>query len=332
MLNFNCSLDSINKYDKEGEMKIIVLGAGGFIGKNLVLKLLKQNYQVVAIDKYKINIDHPLLLKVTDAINEDFALENYIEEGDCLIYLLANSMPIHSNQDIYNDAKNNVMLAIKLFDKSIQAKIKKIIFASSGGTVYGPYQHLPLDEKHPTNPNSAYGIAKLTTEKYLDLMCNNAKITGISLRIANPFGPGQLPFRGQGVIATYLASFLCEKHIEIWGDGQAIRDYLYIDDVVDAFIKAIEYHGASDVFNIGSNEGHNLTEIVDILSEITHVYPHIEYKATSGVEVNANILDNTKAKTMLSWYPRYNFKDGIRAMYDTWDEESTSFKIDTNIK
>lgn len=311
-------------------MKIVVIGAGGFLGKNLIIKLLQHGYDVVAVDRAEVGIKHPKLTSFVTNVDESISVNKFVNEGDTIVYLLTSSVPINSNTDVYNDAKSNVLLAIRIFEKCIEAGAKKILFASSGGTVYGKPHYLPIDEKHSLNPNSAYAISKLAIEKYLLLLCSLNNIMGINLRISNPYGPGQRPFVGQGVIATFLASSLLNRTIEIWGAGDNIRDYIYIDDVSYAFIKAVEYNGQYNTFNIGSGEGHDLLEIISVIKKHTGKELEIKYMKESNIEIKSNILDNSLAKKELDWNPQVDLTHGIGMMLDNWNDELNLFIIKTD--
>lgn len=255
-------------------MRIVLIGGSGFIGKNLAVKLAGAGYEVLIYDRNKPNWSMIQEHKQISFIEGDFIKENnfscILQEGDLIIYLVSSSYANKSNCTIYEDAKDNILTGIQFLEACRTKKISKIIFASSGGAIYGKPKEIPIKESHDTFPLCAYGISKLTMEKYLDLFQNLYDIPYISLRLANPYGIGQIPFHGQGVIATFLASILLDKKIQVWGDGRAIRDYIYIDDLSEAFLKAVEYKGKYSIFNIGSGIGYSINDIIHIISNAVH--------------------------------------------------------------
>lgn len=312
-------------------MRIVLIGGSGFIGKNLALKLSDLNYDVLIYDRqepqfYNIDISNKIVYCKGDLSSQD-VLEDVLKEDDIVIHLISTSFPNNSNINIYLDAKSNILTGIMLIETCVKRKINKIIFASSGGAIYGPVQSIPIDEHHELNPISSYGIHKLVIEKYLDLAHKLYGINTISLRIANPYGPGQQPFKGQGFISTALASVILNKKVQVWGDGNAIRDYIYIEDVCEAFCKAIEYDGEYSVFNIGSGIGHSINEILENIKGIYNGEINIEYVNQTSAEVGKNILDCSRAAKILNWKSKIDFKYGIQMMFKTWDYRNEVFKF-----
>lgn len=312
-------------------MRVVIVGGAGFIGKNLSIQLVNQGYEVVIIDRPGNAFEKKALELGIKYIDGDYITGNGLKEGiqedDCVIHLVSTSVPNSSNQDIYIDAQDNILPAIRLLDICKQKKVRKVIFASSGGTVYGIPQFLPIDEFHVTNPTSAYGIHKLTVEKYLLLYKELFELNVCILRIANPYGPGQIPFRGQGVVATFLASVLLNKEIQVWGDGNSVRDYIYIDDLGKAFIKAIEYSGNEVVFNIGSGIGISVKEILEIIDCNINAAVNVKYIPAKIVDVKSNILKCEKASKILNWRVNTDIREGVQKMIESWDENQQQFIV-----
>ncbi len=166
-------------------------------------------------------------------------------------------------------------------------------------------------ETHPADPVCSYGIAKLAIEKYLGLYHYLYGIDYCILRVANPFGEGQRVVSSQGAVAVFLHRALKNELIEVWGDGSVVRDYVYIGDVVDAFLKAMDYTGSPRTFNIGSGRGYSLNELLEIIeSLIGHPVPRI-YKEARTLDVPVNVLDISSARECLNWQPRTLLKDGL---------------------
>ena len=191
---------------------------------------------------------------------------------------------------------------------------------SSGGTVYGLPESSYLAEDHPTNPISSYGITKLAIEKYLFLYERLHGLKSIALRLSNPYGPGQRLSGAQGAVAVFLGAALRGEAIKIWGAGEVVRDYVYVDDVVDAVLGTIEYAGESRVFNIGSGVGLDLIEVVEAIERAVKTTMTKEFLPARGFDVPRNVLDISLAKNELNWVPQVDFDSGVERMA-VWAKE-----------
>lgn len=300
-------------------MRIVLIGGSGFIGSNLLNMLIKEEHELIVYDILEPSIKSDKYLYIKGSINEEEKIQKLLKQKDCVIHLASTSVPKSSNNDIYLDASSNLLPTIKLLEICERKRVSKIIFASSGGSIYGLPRYLPIDEKHDENPNSSYGINKLAIEKYLRLISNRSGINVVILRISNPYGIGQKPFKGQGVISTFIASVLLGKTIEVWGNGDAIRDYLYIDDLIQAFRASITYNGKETVFNIGSGKGTNINEILNMIKKNIKKNINIKYIKESEVEVKTNILNCKKAEDILKWKANIPLECGILKMIKSWD-------------
>jgi UDP-glucose 4-epimerase len=187
-----------------------------------------------------------------------------------------------------------------------------VIFASSGGTVYGRPQSVPIDEQHPTNPVSAYGVGKLAIEKFLHLYDVLHGLSYRVLRMSNVYGEGQSPFRGQGAVAVFSYRALQGLPIEIWGDGTVIRDYVHVDDVSRAFLALMNHEGNSRIFNIGSGEGLSLNALLDKLEAVLATRIERRYLGSRKFDVPANVLNVALARDELHWQAEIPLDQGLR--------------------
>ena len=213
--------------------KYLITGGSGFIGTNLInyisqndpsSKIIAVSYSqpIYLVDKCKY-----ILCSVANF--EEY--EHYIDENTIVVHLAWSGFPNKKVYNIYDEMDNNIISSCKLFETAINHNCRSIVFLSSGGGIYGKPLTVPIQETHPTTPLSYYGIEKLTVENYLRLMTSQSSTEAVILRASNPYGRFQRPFAGQGVIATFLASALLDKPVEVWGDGSAVRDYYYVDDL-----------------------------------------------------------------------------------------------------
>ena len=191
-----------------------------------------------------------------------------------------------------------------------------MIFASSGGTVYGLPHTVPIDEDHPTNPITSYGVVKLAIEKYMDLFWRLHGLHYTVLRISNPYGPYQNPVGQQGAIAVFLHHLRTGQPITIWGDGRVVRDYIYVSDLVDALVLAAEVETRRKVLNVGSGHGTSLNELIALMGKETGERPEVDYLKGRALDVPANVLGISRVREELGWRPRTTLDEGIAR---TWN-------------
>jgi len=300
-------------------MRCAVFGGGGFIGSNLCEALLAHGHDVTVFDKGKSrNLDNlkqnGAILSIGDFFNPEDVRRSLVNQ-DVVFHLLATTVPQTSNDDSSYDVETNVIGTLKFLDLARKAQIKKIIFASSGGTVYGIPQEIPIKENHPTDPTSSYGITKLTIEKYLHLYWVLYGLDYCVLRIANAYGEKQRPTITQGVIAAFLERALQNKEVSVWGDGSVIRDYIFVTDISNALLKALSYSGAMKIFNISSGQGHSLIDVIHVIESITKRPLQVKYTNGRSFDVPISVLDISRAKNYLDWAPTISLFEGIARMY-----------------
>lgn len=289
---------------------VLVVGANGFIGKNICRHLKKLGYSIFAVDRAS-ESSHPHFENYHsfDVTTGDFT--SIIKDVDSVIYLVSTLLPQPSNQNIEIDVTENLIPIIRLLESiRITGTKIKVIFSSSGGTVYGDHDNL-IPESSALVPKCSYGILKVTVEHYLKLYHDLHGIPSVSLRLSNPYGPGQNFNKPQGVVGIFLNKILAHENIEIWGDGSVIRDFVHVDDVANAFSQALIASNEADIFNIGSGEGLSLKDLLKLMFELTETKSEIIYQPPRQVDVACNILDISKAKMFLNWQPNIGIKNGL---------------------
>jgi len=301
-------------------MNSLIIGGGGFIGSHVVDALLDRGHQVRVFDRRNIDtrnlsgVMDRIELVMGDFLNED-DLRGALSGIDIVVHLVSTTLPKSSNNNMIYDVETNVTGTLRLLDIARQEGARKIVFASSGGTIYGIPQCLPIPESHPTEPLCSYGISKLAIEKFLRLHSYLYGIDYTILRIANPYGERQDPMSGQGAVSTFLWRVLMGEPMTIWGDGSVARDYLYISDLARAFVRVIEENSPSKLYNIGGGKAYSLNEILEIIRSVTGKNPIVNYTSARQLDVPANCLNISKARVELNWEPRFNLAEGI---YRTW--------------
>jgi UDP-glucose 4-epimerase len=299
-------------------VRSLLLGGNGFIGSHLVDKLLAEGHEVRVFDKYEEHYRKPLPL--VDYRYGDFGnrglLAEALEGVDNVFHLVSTSLPKTSNDDPAFDVQSNVIETLFLLEQCVARKVKKIIFISSGGTIYGRSRKLPICEESPTNPECSYGITKLTVEKYLALYYHLYGLEYTVVRPSNPYGDRQNPNSIQGAIPVFLGHVAKGEPIEVWGDGEVIRDYIYIDDLIEGIYKAATLSAPSRTFNLGTSTGHSLNSIIDTIQQITGREVKVLYKSKRGFDVPAIYLDISRAREELLWAPATSLEEGISK---TWE-------------
>ena len=239
-------------------------------------------------------------------------LKAAIRGQNVVFHLASSSLPATSNIDPARDLIESVVPTLALLDFCRAAEVQKVVFASSGGTVYGISSVVPTPESAEVAPISAYGIAKLTIEHHLRLHHYLHGLEYSVLRIANPYGPGQSPLRKQGVIAVIMYRAMCGERIEVWGDGNVTRDFIHIDDVASAFVAAALYRGNNRVLNIGSGVERSLNQIIaDVGTTLGRSDLKISRKPGRTLDVPRSALNISLSRRELGWIPRVSWMDGL---------------------
>lgn len=297
--------------------RCLVLGGRGFIGSHLVTGLLAAGYQVRCFDRpHVLPIGEKHLSNARfELVEGDFTsqadLEQALDGCDFCFHLISTTLPKSSNADPLFDVETNLMSTIRLLQQAKKAGVKKVVFVSSGGTVYGVPHSVPIKESHETDPISSYGITKLAIEKYLFLYHELYGLEYAILRLANPYGEGQRTHASQGAVAVFLGKALLGEQIDIWGDGSVVRDYIYIDDVVSALLASLVYRGSVRLFNIGSGSGLSLNQVLDSIEHVLARPVVRRYLAGRSFDVPASVLCIERADTLLNWKPVTSFPQGL---------------------
>jgi UDP-glucose 4-epimerase len=297
-------------------MKCVLLGGAGFMGSHLAERLLAAGHAVRVFDVHDRGF-------ADGARRRDFewVRGNFLDPGDVaaaiagcqgVFHLVSTTLPQSSNQNPAGDVADNVIGTLHLLEACRREGGRKIVFASSGGTVYGVPRAVPITEDHPTHPITSYGIGKLTIEKYLELYRVLHGVDYCVLRIANPFGERQRIASGQGAVTTFLHRAYRGEPIEIWGDGSVVRDYLYVGDVAEALMRALGHRGERRVINIGSGVGRDLNEILAAIETVIGRPVERRYVPARSFDVPANVLDIGLARAELGWQPATAFEEGLR--------------------
>lgn len=308
-------------------MKILVTGGAGFIASNLVDNLISQEHDVVVIDNLTTGKEENINSKATfykeDIGNTESLEKIFAEEKPDIVNHHAAQVDLRrSVRDPLYDAQVNIMGSLNLINVSSSYNVKKFIYASTGGAVYGEPKYLPVDEKHTIDPQSQYGVSKHTVEHYLFVFKQTHNLPYTVLRYPNVYGPRQDPHGEAGVVAIFTEQMLDGKQPTIFGDGAKTRDYVYVGDLVNANMMAMFNPAELDggCYNLGWGKEIKDIEVFEAVRDALGLSVEPIFDEKRPGEIDRICLNNTKAKKELNWSPKVEFQEGIKLATEFYKE------------
>ncbi len=303
-------------------MNVLVTGGSGFIGSHVCDQLLLRGHHVRVFSRKHEQYRPPL--RGVEYFIGDLADTFYLSEAlsgmDCVIHLVSSTVPGTSNLDPVSDIQSNLAGSVKMLELMRQAGPARIVFLSSGGTVYGQPSKLPVTEDEPLNPMCSYGVIKVAIEHYLGMYAALYDINPVVLRASNPFGPRQGRVGVQGLVASFLNRTHAGEPLRVWGDGEVVRDYFYVTDLAHLAALAAESdeHG---IFNAGSGRGTSINRVIELIQEATGREPEVIYEPQRRFDVKATYLDINRAQRVFDWRPAVDLAEGMRRHW-AWLQET----------
>jgi UDP-glucose 4-epimerase len=297
-------------------MRTLVIGGNGFIGSHVVEALQKvaDDIRVLDVGARRSDVDWSGVDYRQGAFTVQTDLDDALKGVDRVYHLASTTVPGTSNANPVSDIECNLIGTVKLLERMRAKGVNRIVYFSSGGTVYGNPTKLPIGEDHPTHPISSYGIVKLSVEKYLQMYQSLHGLCPLILRPANPYGPRQGTTGIQGVIAAFFARHRRGEPIRVWGDGTIVRDYIYVSDLSALTVKAGQ-SAIAGVFNVGSGRGYSLNQVIASMADILGSPLVVERLPGRDFDVREVVLDITRAQTVFSWFPSVSLDEGLKR---TW--------------
>jgi UDP-glucose 4-epimerase len=299
-------------------MNILVTGGAGFIGSHLTDRLIQLGHKVIIVDNLstgkKQNINPRATFCEMDINDKELEQAFKKHQPEFVFHLAAQIDVRKSVKDPLFDANSNIMGTINLLSKSRDFKVKKFIFSSSGGVIYGDTE-TPATEQRPPNPISPYGVAKLAGEGYVKNFGEWEGLPYSILRYANVYGPRQDPKGEAGVVSIFIRQLHKGEKSILYGDGKLERDYVYVDDIVRANILCLQKNNQA-IYNIGTGIATSVDTLYSKISNIINKEGEKEYAPKRAGELERNVLNITKAKTELGWEPQVSLDDGLRKTYE----------------
>ena len=300
----------------------LVIGGAGFIGARLTTQLAASGRRVVVLGRRAVappSLPEGVLYVAGDYGNAGL-LARLMEDAEEVVDLAYATVPKSSFEDPLFDLNNNLPPAVTLLQAATRPpRVRKVVLVSSGGTVYGHAKQTPTPEHHETNPVSPYGITKLAIEKYGLMYHQLYGLPVVVVRPGNAFGEGQLPFRGQGFVATAAASILEGKAVTVFGGDQIVRDYIHVDDLAAGILAAVEAGSPGACYNVGSGIGHSTDEVLAMITRLA---------ATAGLDavvrreplrpfdVKVNVLDSSRLRRETGWLPQVAMVTGVERAWE----------------
>jgi UDP-glucose 4-epimerase len=300
-------------------MRILVLGGSGFLGSHIVDKFLAEKHDVVVYDLYPERFRRsPAGIKFhTGDFGNVGALDELISTGfDAVIHCVSTTTPKSSNESPEFDIQSNVIGTLYLLDICVKHNVGKLVFLSSGGTIYGDIGNRDMvDETHAVRPMCSYGVSKLTIEHYLDVYRHLRGLNYVALRLSNPYGERQSPLRALGALTVFLHKSLRRESVEVWGDGSVTRDFIYVGDVANAVYLAT-VKPISGIFNVGTGTGLSLREVLVEISNVIGRETSVNWLASRSFDVPRIVLDATKLKRATDWNCITPIQEGVAITAD----------------
>ena len=309
-------------------MKILLLGAAGFIGTNLTIELAKKTEdEITLVDRSKaffkpivsMDLKNVHILEADLTVDMDF--DSILKDQEVVYHLVSTTVPTTSNQHISQELVSNVIFSANLFEACIRCGVKKVVFVSSGGTVYGKEVDCPLKEKTATNPISSYGVQKITIEKLLYLYRYMYGLDYRIIRLANPYGPYQRPNGVLGAVTTFTYKALKGDEITVYGDGSVVRDFIYIDDAIRAIMKIVNGENKHRTFNLGCGYGTSIKQVLETIEKALGIKLNVSYLEGRRVDVPVNYLDISRYEKYYGALNPISLEDGIKKTADFMKKE-----------
>lgn len=301
-------------------MKVCVTGGAGFIGSHTVDLLISEGHSVFVIDDLstgrKENVNEKALFYELSVIDPDLKKIFETEKPDVVMHLAAQSSVRVSIKDPKKDTDTNILGTYNLMEACVGAGVKKIVYSTTGGALYGDPEKFPSDETHKIKPLCPYGISKFAGEMVIEMYGSLYDIGYTTLRYSNVYGPRQDPHGEAGVIAIFYNQMKKGEVPVIFGDGEQSRDFVYVEDVARANLKALESNPLNDAVNISSCESFSVNQVYSLMKEISGLDIGAKHGDEVPGEVRKMVLNYAKAKEKLGWIPRIEFKEGLQKSWD----------------
>jgi UDP-glucose 4-epimerase len=301
---------------ESNQKRVVVMGGFGFIGSEVCRALVSAGYPVRVFQKESSQpsrlggIVKQMEVVRGDQCSPDSVIEA-LKDAHTVVHLIHTTVPGSSMSRPGFDLQSNVVALTGWLSLLGQTSVKRVIYVSSGGAVYGVAKTLPIREDHELNPICAYGITKMACEKFVAMYCKLAGVDYRILRPSNAYGEHQPTNRGQGVVGVLNDRIAKGEPLEIWGSGRARRDYIHVHDIATAVTAAVDYSGDERIFNVSTGVGSSVLDLIDAFRKRVPDLPPAKHLPDRGFDVPDNVLDNSLLRRELNWKPVISLQEGI---------------------
>jgi UDP-glucose 4-epimerase len=288
---------------------ILTLGGNGFIGYNFVKRFAKK--EKIRVFDRTINQESKENIEFVEGDFRYADFDNLLDDIDSVFHFISSIVPFDGTDRIIEDIETNIIPTLKLLESMKKKNVKKIFFVSSGGTVYGECED-PVGENAKLSPECVYAAQKICLENYLYLYEKYDNIQSYILRISNPYGLEMKKEKKQGIIPIFTQRILLNEPIEVWGTGKNKRDYIYIDEVIDAIESVYQYKGDCRIFNIGTGKSYSILDIIRVIEKETGKHANIQYMKERKCDLKNSILDTSLINRECGWRSNLTIERGIK--------------------
>jgi UDP-glucose 4-epimerase len=296
------------------KLKLLIIGGTGFIGSQLVNELNKKGHQIRVLSRNgaRKNDCYKQVEYIEGSVGDKQIISSVINDIDYVYYFATTTNPKQSEKDLISDLSSNLIPIVNVLYQCVNKGIKKFIFCSSGGTVYGNQNKIPINEKSLCNPISSYGLVKLSIENYIKYFNHKYNLNYEILRLSNPYGANQFTDGTFGIIPTYIHAILSDKLISVYGEGEIVRDYIYIDDFISLNLKLLTTTTKNNIINVGTGIGTSIKELIHKIEIISGKKANVQYLPKRNFDVSVNCLEIKKVQKIYNWKPTISLDEGIK--------------------
>ncbi len=295
-------------------MNILILGGHGFIGSHIIEALTAAGHTLRVFARKPAGFKHTAEWFTGDFLDAG-KLSEALVNMDAVIHCISTTVPATSISDPVYDIESNLIGTVKLLQLMQSQRVTRLVYISSGGTIYGNPSKNPVSEKFPLNPISSYGAVKVSIEKFIEIARINDGLQSVILRPSNPYGEHQGHKGAQGLISTVLNNIINSKTTVIYGDGTAIRDYIYVKDMAQ-LVRSVISSSHTGIYNVGSGIGYSINEIIETIESVTGLSVQTQYKDKRGFDVKKIILDCSLAERDFDWKASTPLTSGINKQFN----------------
>lgn len=297
-------------------VRAVVIGANGFLGSHLVEALVRDGHEVRAFDRFGSSSVPNFEQRGVEVMQGEFLsradVERAVRDRDAVFHFLSTTTPVTAEADPTLDVRTNVVPTIELLEACVEAGVQHFYYASTGGAIYGVQGKTTYAETDRALPLSPYGIGKLTIEHYLRYFGRLHDMNATILRISNPYGPRQHPQKLQGLIPISLRRIQRGEPVVVFGDGEMVRDYLYVEDAISMVLDIVRGEPQYDAYNLGSGVGATVSDVIAIIEDVLGMSVTIEHRPTPATFVDRVVLDTTRFRTEFGYPALTDLREGVR--------------------